>query len=345
MRIIFRQISITLLILFLAISAVLGITFLLFPLENIQLLITSKFFNIYYLAVIGIIILITGLVGGMISAQLWRQHIQYIKRQLDHLYQGQNLIDEDYKDLKQIDQQIQALQNKMVAQVEHAQRLATERANDREASLEEVVVQERNRLARDLHDSVSQQLFAASMMMSAIKEAHHDENLVLKQQLKTVEQMIQQSQLEMRALLMHLRPVHLKGKRLQDGMKDLLSELMSRLPIQLHHHIEDFPIEKGIEDQLFRILQEAVSNTLRHAEANSMNITLIKREMFIILRIVDDGKGFKMENANTGSYGLDTMRERSGDLGGNFKVVSLPNKGTKIEVKIPAIEERGDKND
>src|SRR5699024_9726670 len=127
------------------------------------------------------------------------------------------------------------------------------------------------------HDSVSQQLFAASMMMSAIKEADHDENLVLKQQLKTVEQMIQQSQLEMRALLMHLRPVHLKGKRLQDDMKDLHSELMSRLLIQLQHHTEDFPIEKRMEDRLFRILQGSVSNTLRHAEANSMNITLRKR--------------------------------------------------------------------
>src|SRR5699024_11310164 len=147
-------------------------------------------------------------------------------------------------------------------------------------------------------------------------------------------QMIQESQLEMRALLMHLRPVHLKGKRLQDGMKDLLSELMSRLPIQLHHHIEDFPIEKGIEDQLFRILQEAVSNTLRHAEANSMNITLIKREMFIILRIVDDGKGFIMENANTGSYGLDKMWERSGDLGGNINIVRLPIKSIIISVYI-----------
>src|SRR5699024_1938379 len=157
-----------------------------------------------------------------------------------------------------------------------------ERANDRDARAEEDVGQQRNGLARDLHDSVSQQLFAASMMMSPIKEADHDENLALKQQLKTVKQMNNESQLEMGALLMHLRPVHLKGKRLQDGMKDLLSELMSRLPIQLHHHNEDFPIEKGIEDQLFRILQEAVSNTLRHAEANSKNITLIKREMFII---------------------------------------------------------------
>src|SRR5699024_11568958 len=105
----------------------------------------------------------------------------------------------------------------------------------------------------------------------------------------------------MRSLFMHLRPVHVEGKRVQDDMKDLLSELMSRLPIQLHHHIEDFPIEKGIEDQLIRILQEAVSNTLRHAEANSMNITLIKREMFIILRIVKDGKDFKMKTANTES--------------------------------------------
>src|SRR5699024_5365310 len=148
----------------------------------------------------------------------------------------------------------------MVAQVEHAQRLATERAKDREASLDEVVVQERNRLARDVHDSVSQQLLAASMMMSPIKEAHHDENLVLKQQLKTVEQMIQQSQLEMRALLMHLRPVQLRGKRLQDGMNYILSELMSRIPIHQHHQIKLFPIEEGIEDQLFLGSQEAVSN-------------------------------------------------------------------------------------
>src|SRR5699024_3375145 len=124
-----------------------------------------------------------------------------------------------------------------------------------------------------------------------------------------------------------------------------LSELMSRLPIQLHHHIEDFTIEKGIEDKLYRILQEAVSNTLRHAEANSMHITLIKREMFIMLRILDDDKGVKMDNANTGAYGLEWMRERNGELVGNFKVVSLPNKSTKIEVKIPANEERGDKND
>ncbi len=345
MRIILRQICINLFVLFLVTGIVLSITFLLFPVEDIQMLITTKLFNLSYLAVVGIIILIAGLLIGILSSQLWKQHIYYMERQLDQLIHGQSLIDEDYKDLKQVDEKIKQLQKKIALQVEHAQRLATERANEREASLQEIVVQERNRLARDLHDSVSQQLFAASMMMSAITESNQTDDPALNHQIAMVEKMIQQSQLEMRALLLHLRPVQLKGKKLQEGIMDLLSELMSRLPIELDYNIEDFSIEKGIEDQLFRILQEAVSNTLRHAEATSMKISLIKREAFIIMRISDDGKGFEMKDASTGSYGLDTMKERSQDLGGDFKVVSLPNRGTRIEVKIPAIHVEGENDD
>ncbi|MEI3606149.1 sensor histidine kinase [Pseudogracilibacillus sp. SE30717A] len=345
MRIILRQIAINLLVLFLVTSIVLGITFLLFPIEDIQSLITTKLFNLSYLAVVGIIILVAGLLIGILGSQLWKQHIYYMERQLDQLIHGQSLINEEYKDLKQVDERVKQLQKKIASQVEHAQRLATERANEREASLQEIVVQERNRLARDLHDSVSQQLFAASMMMSAITESNQTDDPALNHQIKMVEKMIQQSQLEMRALLLHLRPVQLKGKKLQEGIMDLLSELMSRLPIELDYNIEDFSIEKGIEDQLFRILQEAVSNTLRHAEAASIKISLIKREGFIIMRISDDGKGFEMKDTGTGSYGLDTMKERSQDLGGDFKVVSLPNRGTRIEVKIPAIHEDGENDD
>src|SRR5699024_8618202 len=120
---------------------------------------------------------------------------------------------------------------------------------EREESLQEVVIQERNRLARDLHDSVSQQLFAASMMMSAINETTI-EDPSLEKQIHLVEKMIHQSQLEMRALLLHLRPVALKGQSLQKGMRDFLGELINRTPIDLEFQIEDFKIEKGIEDQL-----------------------------------------------------------------------------------------------
>ena len=339
MRIMLRQIIASILFILLTVSIVLTITFIVFPINNIKDILNAKLFNVQYLYLIGIVILIIGLIKGMVSGQLWKQQIRYIERQLRQLYEGQILIEEDYKDLREVDKQIDHLQRKITQHIEHAQHLATEQANEREASLQEIVVEERNRLARDLHDAVSQQLFAASMMMSAITEANYQVSSELKHQLTMVEKMIQQSQLEMRALLLHLRPVQLKGKQLQEGIEDLISELMSRLPIELEHQIEQFPIDKGVENQLFRILQEAVSNTLRHAEAKTLKITLIKREGFIIMRIIDDGIGFDMTEINTSSYGLDTMNERSEELGGSFKVVSLPNRGTRIEVKIPTIHE------
>lgn len=345
MRITIRQILAITAVSFIVTLAVLTVTFILFPIDDYQLLFERKLFNLSYLIVIGIIVLSVSLVAGIINSQLWKQQIHYIERQLDQLVHGQSLIDEDFKDLKEIDHRTELVQKKMAAQVEHAQKLATERAKEREESLQEVVNKERNRFARDLHDSVSQQLFAASMMMSAIIESSTIDDPALQHQIKMAEKMIQQSQLEMRALLLHLRPVQLKGKSLQEGMEDLLTELMNRLPIELHHSIEDFPIEKGIEDQLFRVLQEGVSNTLRHAEATKLTISLIKREGFIIMRIIDNGKGFSQQEINTSSYGLDTMRERSVDLGGEFKAVSIPDKGTRIEVKIPTITGAGDGND
>lgn len=339
MRLVLRQVIINVLFLLVTVIVVLIITFIAFPLDDFKELLDIKLFNVHYLYLVGSIILIIGLIKGIVSGQLWKQHIRYIERQLRQLHEGQALVKEEYKDLREIDRQMEKVQEKITQHIEHAQHLATEQANEREASLQEIVVEERNRLARDLHDAVSQQLFAASMMMSAITEAKYDVNAELNHQLSMVEKMIQQSQLEMRALLLHLRPVQLKGKQLQEGIEDLISELMSRLPIAVDYQIEQFSIEKGIENQLFRILQEAVSNTLRHAEASTLKITLIKREGFIIMRIVDDGKGFEMSEINTSSYGLDTMRERSEELGGSFKVVSLPNRGTRIEVKIPTIYE------
>ncbi len=154
-------------------------------------------------------------------------------------------------------------------------------------------------------------------MMSAVNETVRKDAHELKRQIEQVEKMIHQAQLEMRALLLHLRPIALKGKPLQQGIKDLLSELSSRLPIELTLQAENFPIEKGVEDQLFRIVQEAISNALRHAEANRIDVLLIVRDQRIILRIVDDGKGFDMETIGTGSYGLENMKERAQDLGGN----------------------------
>jgi len=315
--------------------SILAFTFTIFPLDKWTLLYQAKLFSLAYPVIIIALIAVVALLMAIITTLTWRQYAVYTEKQLERLLHDEQLLSENYKELKKIDDYIHELQTKNQRQIEHAQQLATKNATEREQSLQEVVIQERSRLARDLHDSVSQQLFAASMMMSAINEANELADKGVSQQLKTVEEMIQQSQLEMRALLLHLRPVALKGKSLQEGINQFLQELEEHIPIELTENIETFSVEKGIEDQLFRALQEALSNALRHAEPKIISITLIKRDHFIILRIHDDGKGFDLDEVQPGSYGLESMRERARDLGGSCKIVTLPQKGTRVEIKVP----------
>ncbi|MFD2629045.1 sensor histidine kinase [Oceanobacillus kapialis] len=285
------------------------------------------------------------LITGIVTAVYWKQRLNRIEKQLLEIAKGQKTSTplESYNELETIEQYMRQIQEKIKSQAEHAQKLATERAQEREQSLQEIVVQERNRLARELHDSVSQQLFAASMMMSAINESNIEgEN---SKQLQLVEKMIHQSQLEMRALLLHLRPVALKGKSLQEGVEELLVELLQKVPLEIEWKVEAFEVEKGVEDQLFRILQESISNTLRHAEASSLQVMMIEREQTVILRVVDNGVGFDMQTRKTNSYGLQNMQERALEVGGTFKIVSVPGEGTRMEVKVPNLRRVGEGND
>lgn len=303
----------------------------------------TKIGDVSFLVTILGVTVIAGSIMGISIGWYWKQRIQYMDRKLDSLVKGQNVEtdDETFKELNSLTQKMSQLQDKITKQAELFQNLATKRAEEREQSLQEIVVQERNRLARELHDSVSQELFAASMMMSAINETSSSMNDTLKKQLQLVENMIQQSQLEMRALLLHLRPVALKGKSLVEATAELLIELKQKVPMEITWKVEDFKLDKGVEDQLFRILQESVSNTLRHAKATTLHIMLIKRDDIAILRVKDDGIGFDMSTAKTGSYGLQNMQERALEVGGSIKIISLPNEGTQLEVKVPILRKDG----
>lgn len=323
-----------------------GFTFAAF-IDDWTIIIEKKMEDFPFLLILFAIPIVAGGVAGIVIGFYWKQRVHYVEKQMEEIIKGQKLSFklETPKDLESIQRYLEQIQNKIRIQTEHAQRLATERAEEREKSLQEIVVQERNRLARELHDSVSQQLFAASMMMSTITETNPPKNETIKKQLLMVEKMIQQSQLEMRALLLHLRPVALKGKSLQEGTKELLLELTQKVPMKIDWNIEAFSVDKGVEDQLFRILQEALSNTLRHAKANALHVMLVERDGNIILRATDDGIGFDMEKLKTGSYGLQNMRERAYEVGGSYKVVSLPKQGTRIEVKVPNLGREENKND
>ncbi|WP_121640108.1 sensor histidine kinase [Virgibacillus sp. Bac330] len=343
MNLLLRHISAAVLYSIILTILVTGVTLFAFV-DDWSTIVNKKIEDISFLFILFVIPVTVGIITGIVAGIYWRQRVHFVEKRMEEIVKGQKLsFDlEIPKGLEQMQHHLEQIQHKFRMQTEHAQRLATERAVEREQSLQEIVVQERNRLARELHDSVSQQLFAASMMMSTITETNPPQDETMKKQLRMVENMIQQSQLEMRALLLHLRPVALKGKSLQEGTKELLIELTQKVPMQIDWNIEDFTVDKGVEDQLFRIIQEALSNTLRHAKANSLHVMLVERDGNIILRATDDGVGFDMEKLKTGSYGLQNMRERAYEIGGSYKIISFPKQGTRLEVKVPYFKEGGE---
>ncbi|MBM7704135.1 sensor histidine kinase [Metabacillus iocasae] len=321
------------------------IFFTVFPLSDWRLLWELEVLDVPFSVFALSVSLTIGLLAGIITGIVWRKQLRVVSDTLYEVEQGKSSLIKDgamLQEIAAITDRIDKIRKQMNEQTKISQKMANEKVENQEKRIQEIVSQERNRLARELHDSVSQQLFAASMLMSAITETREETNAAETKQLKMVEEMINQSQLEMRALLLHLRPVALKGKSLQEGMKELLIELSQKVPMDITWKVEHISLDKGVEDHLFRILQESVSNTLRHAKASSLDVLLIQRDDLIILRVVDDGKGFDVETQKAGSYGLQNMYERAIEIGGVMKIVSLKEKGTRLEVKVPVMNKEGE---
>jgi two-component system, NarL family, sensor histidine kinase LiaS len=319
--------------------------FMAFPVYNWSELWERNLMDIPFIFFLPSVSIAIGILFGLGSGFFWRKQMQTIDDILHEVEEGRVSQIENGISYEPIVQRVRKIQKQIADQAKASQKLANEKAEDQENRIQEIISQERNRLARELHDSVSQQLFAASMMMSAINETKQveSENREAKQ-MKMVEEMIHQSQLEMRALLLHLRPVPLKGKTLQEGIEELLVELSQKVTMGIGWKVEEFPLDKGVEDHLFRILQESVSNILRHSKAKELEVLLIQRDNFIIMRVVDDGVGFDVEESKAGSYGLQNMHERAVEIGGTCKIISVKNKGTRLEVKVPLMR-KGESSD
>ncbi|CAI8964754.1 MULTISPECIES: sensor histidine kinase [Bacillus] len=287
-------------------------------------------------------LLIGGIVGYAIGYYM-QQRIQGLNTFLFEVERGNFPKDVSFTaedEFHEVERKVIALAKRLEEQAGLFQKVTNERAHWNEEMRQEAISQERHRLARELHDSVSQQLFAMSMMMSAINEQVAQIPETTKKQLQLVENMVVNAQSEMRALLLHLRPVQLEGKKLTEGIEELLTELSRKQHMKIEWLIEPIQLKKGVEDHLFRIVQEALSNTLRHAKAKKTEVRLRQIDQYAILKIIDDGVGFEVGVNKAGSYGLRSIQERVHEIGGTLKVLSFPNKGTQIEVKVPIIIER-----
>ncbi|ARK29182.1 sensor histidine kinase [Halalkalibacter krulwichiae] len=314
--------------------------------RGILLVIDRKLLDIPILIWILSAVFITGVISGYIQTvpirkkldQLMHGTLRYERGTFSHRVEV-----EGDDEIAELARRLNGMAQNIEKQVASLQRLSTERAEMQETIKKAAVSEERQRLARDLHDAVSQQLFAISMMTAAIKQniqGDETENQVI-----MVEKMANTAQAEMRALLLHLRPAHLEGKSLEDGVTHLFDELKQKYNMDIHVLFqENLSLPKGIEDQLFRMIQEAISNVLRHSKANQLEFQIKETKQDVKVKLIDNGVGFDPKGIQQNSYGLHTMRERITEIGGTLQIVSVPNKGTQIEATIP-ITWKGREND
>lgn len=204
---------------------------------------------------------------------------------------------------------------------------------------EEIIEKERKRIARDLHDTVSQELFAAHMILSGVsQQALKLDREKMQTQLQSVAAILETAQKDLRVLLLHLRPVELEEKSLVEGIQILLKELedKSDLKVSLKQNVSKLP--KKIEEHVFRILQELISNTLRHAQASCLDVYLYQTDVELQLKVVDNGIGFQLGSLDDLSYGLRNIKERVEDMAGTVQLLTAPKQGLAVDIRIPLLD-------
>ncbi|KXU05062.1 sensor histidine kinase [Streptococcus oralis] len=217
---------------------------------------------------------------------------------------------------------------------------AVQKAENQSLVKEEAIIEkERKRIARDLHDTVSQELFAAHMILSGIsQQALKLDREKMQTQLQSVAAILETAQKDLRVLLLHLRPVELEEKSLVEGIQILLKELedKSDLKVSLKQNVSKLP--KKIEEHIFRILQELISNTLRHAQASCLDVYLYQTDVELQLKVVDNGIGFQLGSLDDLSYGLRNIKERVEDMAGTVQLLTAPKQGLAVDIRIPLLE-------
>ena len=217
---------------------------------------------------------------------------------------------------------------------------AVQKAENQGLVREEAIIEkERKRIARDLHDTVSQELFAAHMILSGVsQQALKLDREKMQTQLQSVAAILETAEKDLRVLLLHLRPVELEEKSLVEGIQILLKELedKSDLKVSLKQNVSKLP--KKIEEHIFRILQELISNTLRHAQASCLDVYLYQTDVELQLKVVDNGIGFQLGSLDDLSYGLRNIKERVEDMAGTVQLLTAPKQGLAVDIRIPLLD-------
>ncbi len=219
---------------------------------------------------------------------------------------------------------------------EMAQRIDLERAL-RQSEAEKAVVQERNRLARDLHDSVTQSLYAVTLYAdAAVRLLSSGQAELAETNLQKLRRTAREALSEMRLLIFELRPPVLERQGLAEALRARLDAVEGRAGIQTELRVEGQERPPApIEEELYGITVEALNNALRHSQAGCISVSLRLEPGAAHLELSDDGVGFDVEAARrSGGMGLRGMYERAERVGGRLTVDSAPGEGTRVRFAL-----------
>jgi NarL family two-component system sensor histidine kinase LiaS len=202
------------------------------------------------------------------------------------------------------------------------------------------MLEERNRLARELHDTVKQQVFATAMQLGTAKTLVDSDPQAAREHIIEAEQLVRQSQRELTGLIQELRPAGLEGKELAEAVRELADDWSRRTGIATVVQVRgERPLPLISEKTLFRVTQEALAKVARHSNAGQVTIRIFWQADGLLMEINDDGTGFDPAAQKMG-VGLAGMAERIAALSGSMTIDSAPGRGTTIGVAVPLGQER-----
>jgi two-component system, NarL family, sensor histidine kinase LiaS len=233
---------------------------------------------------------------------------------------SQNIQDRSRDEIGKLGQQLNRMADQLEELIQTRQELSA--------------VDERNRLARDLHDSVKQQMFATSMNLATARALWEQDPVAARQRLETAIDLVHQSQQEMTTIIQTLRPVQLEGKGLREALATYVERWQDQTGIASTFEARgDGSLPLPVEEALFRMAQEALANAARHGRAATAQVMLTTESGQVALTIRDDGRGFDTRASSQG-LGLRSMRERVESVGGDLRIESGEG-GTLVVARVP----------
>jgi signal transduction histidine kinase len=198
-------------------------------------------------------------------------------------------------------------------------------------------IKERHWLANELHDAVSQSLFAIRLVAGGLPHVAQDLPASIRESLNELDQLSHRAHSEMRSLLLELRPAALEQSPLNDLLVQLVETFQSRNKCRVTTQLtEGIVLPPEVQITFYRIAQEAFNNIVKHAQAQEVNVLLQKREGIVELMIRDDGRGFDPAALPVNHFGVGIMHERAAAVDAGLQVLSQPGQGTSIMITWPA---------